>query len=61
MACVSDFLYVNTCVNRLCASELIKETIFGARLGEKSILAVVALADTPCQELTPHLSITLWG
>ena len=37
-----------------------KKTIIGTRPVERSILAVIAQTDTPCQELSPHLSVTLW-
>ena len=37
-----------------------KKTIMGTRPVERSIFAVRAQADTPCQELSPHLSVTLW-
>ena len=37
-----------------------KKTIIGTRPVGRSILAVIAQADTPCQELSPHLSVTLW-
>ena len=40
-----DCQYI-TCRNQ------IKETIHGTRPGEQSILAMLAQADTPCQELT---------